>query len=41
VQEVEAQLIYPARTDDHRQETYTPAEFAKKSDWKNDPAKAK
>jgi hypothetical protein len=35
------QLVYPVLTDDYRQETYTPAAFAAKFGWKNDPNKAK
>jgi WD40 repeat protein len=34
-------LVYVALTDDGRQETYTPAEFAAKFGWKNDPSHAR
>ena len=35
------QLVYLALTEDYRQATYTPAAFAEKYGWKNDPLKAK
>ena len=36
---VEAQIVYVAMLDDGSQRTYTPAEFAAKFNWKNDPEK--
>jgi serine/threonine protein kinase/formylglycine-generating enzyme required for sulfatase activity/WD40 repeat protein len=38
---VEEHIVYVAMTDDGRQETYTPAEFARRYGWKNDPSKAR
>jgi hypothetical protein len=38
---IEDQIVYVAVTEDGRQETLTPAEFATKYGWKNDPAKVK
>ncbi len=38
---VESQFVYAALLDDGRQQTYTPAEFAKAFGWANDPAKAR
>ena len=38
---VEEHFVYVAMTDDGRQETYSPAEFARRYGWKNDPAKAR
>jgi hypothetical protein len=36
---VARRLVYAVLTDDDRQETYTPAAFATKYGWKNDPSK--
>jgi len=38
---VESQIVYVAMLDDGSQRTYTPAEFVKQFNWKNDPAKAR
>ena len=37
---VEDQVVYVAMLPDGFQRTYTPAEFAEKFGWKNDPDKA-
>ena len=37
---VEDQFVYVAQHEDGRQQIYTPAEFAEKFGWKNDPEKA-
>ena len=37
---VEDQIVYVAMLPDGSQRTYTPAEFAAKFGWKNDPEKA-
>ena len=37
---VEDQFVYVALLPDGSQRTYTPAEFAKQFNWKNDPEKA-
>lgn len=37
---IDEHLVYVALTEDGRQETYTPAAFAAKFGWKNDPSKA-
>ena len=37
---VEDQIVYVAMLADGSQRTYTPAEFAKTFNWKNDPEKA-
>ncbi|MCX7419503.1 MAG: hypothetical protein NT013_08195 [Planctomycetia bacterium] len=37
---VEDQIVYVAMYPDRSQRSYTPAEFAAKFDWKNDPEKA-
>ena len=37
---VESHIVYVAMHDDGSQRTYTPAAFAEKFGWKNDPAKA-
>jgi hypothetical protein len=36
---IDEYLVYVVLTDDGRQETYTPAAFAAKFGWKNDPSK--
>ena len=38
---VEKHIVYVTVTDDGKQETYTPAEFARRYGWKNDPSKAR
>jgi WD40 repeat protein len=38
--DIEKEIVYVALTEDGRQETLTPAEFAAKFGWKNDPDKA-
>ena len=38
---IEQHLVYIALTKDGHQETYSPTDFAKKFDWKNDPTKAR
>lgn len=38
--QIDEHIVYVALTDDGRQETYTPAAFAAKFGWKNDPEKA-
>ena len=38
---VEKQIVYVAQTADGTQQTLTPAEFAKKFNWKNDPNQVK
>ena len=37
--QVDEHVVYVALLEDGTQQTYTPAEFAKKFDWKNDPSK--
>ena len=39
--DVESQIVYVAQLDDGSQQTFMPAEFAKKFNWKNDPVKAR
>ncbi len=39
--DVESQIVYVAMLDDGSQQTFTPEAFAKKFNWKNDPAKAR
>ena len=39
--EVEKHIVYVVQFEDGRNETFTPAEFAKKFNWKNDPSKAR
>jgi WD40 repeat protein len=38
---IEEEIVYLVETEGGRQETYTPAEFAKKFGWKNDPEKVR
>lgn len=38
---IDQHLLYVTLTEDGRQETYTPAAFAAKFGWKNDPSKVK
>jgi hypothetical protein len=38
--DVESELAYVVETDDGQQKTYTPAQFASRFRWTNDPKKA-
>ncbi len=38
---IDKHIVYVAQLEDGSNVTYTPAEFAKKFNWKNDPSKAR